>query len=56
MPLAELIYTTPEALEKIIVGLQEKGYRSVPVSQLIYTGDRVDQMIRQIEKYILGEQ
>ncbi|MDF2907871.1 MAG: hypothetical protein K0R34_3192 [Herbinix sp.] len=42
---------TPEALEKIIVGLQEKGYEIVPVSQLIYTGDyKVDQMGRQMEK------
>lgn len=42
---------TAEALEKIIVGLQEKGYEIVPVSQLIYTGDyKVDQMGRQIEK------
>ncbi len=42
---------TAEALEKIIVGLQEKGYEIVPVSQLIFTGDyKVDQMGRQIEK------
>jgi polysaccharide deacetylase family sporulation protein PdaB len=42
---------TAEALEKIIVGLQEKGYEIVPVSQLIYTGEyKVDQMGRQIEK------
>jgi peptidoglycan/xylan/chitin deacetylase (PgdA/CDA1 family) len=42
---------TAEALEKIIVGLQEKGYEFVPVSQLIYTGEyKVDQMGRQIEK------
>jgi peptidoglycan/xylan/chitin deacetylase (PgdA/CDA1 family) len=42
---------TPEALEKIVVGLQEKGYMIVPVSQLIYTGVyKLDQMGRQIEK------
>ncbi len=42
---------TAEALDKIIIGLQEKGYEIVPVSQLIYTGDyKVDQMGRQIEK------
>jgi polysaccharide deacetylase family sporulation protein PdaB len=42
---------TAEALEKIIVGLQEKGYEIVPVSQLIYTGEyKVDQMGRQIEQ------
>lgn len=42
---------TAEALEKIIVGLQEKGYEIVPVSQLIYTGEyKVDQMGRQMEK------
>ena len=42
---------TAEALEKIIIGLQEKGYEIVPVSQLIYTGEyKVDQMGRQIEK------
>lgn len=28
---------TADALEKLIVGLQEKGYEIVPVSQLIYT-------------------
>ncbi len=42
---------TADALEKIIIGLQEKGYDIVPVSQLIYTGDyKVDQTGRQIEK------
>ncbi len=30
---------TPGALEAVIVGLQEKGYELVPISQLIYTGD-----------------
>lgn len=30
---------TAEALEKIIIGLQEKGYEIVPVSELIYTGE-----------------
>ena len=29
---------TAEALEKVITGLQEKGYELVPVSELIYTG------------------
>jgi peptidoglycan-N-acetylglucosamine deacetylase len=42
---------TPEALEKIISGLWEKGYEIVPVSELIYKGDyKVDQMGRQLEK------
>jgi polysaccharide deacetylase family sporulation protein PdaB len=29
---------TPQALEDVITGLQEKGYELVPVSELIYTG------------------
>ena len=42
---------TPEALELIIVGLQDKGYELVPVSELIYTGEyKVDQTGRQIAK------
>lgn len=42
---------TVEALEKIIMGLQEKGYEMVPVSELIYTGDyKVDQTGRQFWK------
>lgn len=41
----------PEALEKVIVGLQEKGYELVPVSQLIHTGDyTVDHTGRQMKK------
>ncbi len=42
---------TPEALEGVIKGLQEKGYRIVPVSQLIYTGEcTVDHEGRQFRK------
>ena len=42
---------TPEALEGVIKGLQEKGYRIVPVSQLIYDGEfTVDHEGRQFEK------
>jgi peptidoglycan/xylan/chitin deacetylase (PgdA/CDA1 family) len=42
---------TPEALELIIVGLLDKGYKLVPVSELIYTGEyKVDQTGRQIKK------
>lgn len=29
---------TPDALESVIKGLQDKGYEIVPISQLIYTG------------------
>ncbi|MDF2544749.1 MAG: hypothetical protein K0S47_4467 [Herbinix sp.] len=37
-----------DALEKVIVGLKEKGYQLVPVSQLIHTGDyRIDHTGRQ---------
>ncbi len=42
---------TPEALELVIVGLQDRGYELVPISELIYTGDyKVDQTGRQIGK------
>jgi polysaccharide deacetylase family sporulation protein PdaB len=42
---------TPEALEGVIVGLQDKGYQIVPISQLIYTGKyTVDHTGRQFEK------
>lgn len=40
-----------EALEKVILGLKDKGYELVPVSELIYTGEYiVDQTGRQISK------
>lgn len=42
---------TAEALEPVIVGLQDKGYELVPISQLIYKGEyTVDQTGRQFEK------
>ena len=42
---------TPEALEKIIVGIQEKGYQIVPISQLIHTGEyTIDHTGRQFSK------
>lgn len=42
---------TVEALEAIIVGLQDKNYEIVPVSELIYTGDyKVDQTGRQFTR------
>ncbi len=42
---------TPQALEGIIVGLQDKGYQIVPISQLIYTGEyTVDHTGRQFGK------
>ena len=42
---------TAGALEKVITGIQEKGYELVPVSQLIYQGDyTVDKTGRQIGK------
>jgi polysaccharide deacetylase family sporulation protein PdaB len=42
---------TPDALDSIITGLQDKGYKIVPISQLIYTGDcRIDHEGRQFEK------
>lgn len=41
----------PDALEKVIIGLQEKGYELVPVSELIHTGEyTVDHTGRQMEK------
>ena len=43
-------YTT-EALEAVIVGLQDQGYEIVLVSELIYKGQyTVDKMGRQFEK------
>jgi peptidoglycan/xylan/chitin deacetylase (PgdA/CDA1 family) len=30
---------TSKALEAVIKGLQSQGYRIVPISQLIYTGE-----------------
>lgn len=30
---------TPEALERVITGLKDKGYELVPISQLIYKGE-----------------
>lgn len=45
---------TPDALEQVIKGLQDKGYEIVPVSKLLYTGEyAVDNTGRQIEKQIL---
>jgi peptidoglycan/xylan/chitin deacetylase (PgdA/CDA1 family) len=41
---------TLEALEAVIVGLQDKGYEIVPISELIYTGYSVDHTGRQFEK------
>lgn len=42
---------TPEALEGVIKGLQEKGYEIVPISELIYTGEyTVDKSGRQRKK------
>lgn len=42
---------TPEALEGVIKGLKEKGYRVVPVSELIYSGEyTVDKTGRQSSK------
>ncbi|HWT73212.1 MAG TPA: polysaccharide deacetylase family protein [Mobilitalea sp.] len=42
---------TPQALDAIITGLQEKGYELVPISQLIYTGSyTVNHEGRQFEK------
>ncbi len=42
---------TPEALEPMILGLMDKGYELVPISQLIYTGQyTVDQTGRQFAK------
>jgi peptidoglycan/xylan/chitin deacetylase (PgdA/CDA1 family) len=42
---------TPAALEAIIVGLKDKGYQIVPISQLIYTGEyTIDHTGRQFAK------
>jgi polysaccharide deacetylase family sporulation protein PdaB len=42
---------TPEALEAIIVGLKDKGYQIVPISQLIYPGEyTIDHTGRQFAK------
>lgn len=42
---------TPAALEAVIIGLQEKGYEIVPISQLIYTGEyTIDHEGRQFAK------
>ena len=42
---------TAQSLDKVILGLQEKGYELVPVSELIYTGKyEVDHTGRQIGK------
>lgn len=42
---------TAEALEAIIVGLQDKNYELVPVSQMIYSGEyTIDQEGRQFKK------
>ena len=30
---------TPEALERVITGLKDKGYTLVPISQLIHRGE-----------------
>ena len=41
---------TAEALEQLIVGLQEKGFELVPVSELIYREDyQIDAEGRQIQ-------
>jgi peptidoglycan/xylan/chitin deacetylase (PgdA/CDA1 family) len=42
---------TPEALELVIIGLQDKGYEIVPISDLIYKGQyMVDKTGRQFVK------
>lgn len=42
---------TPEALDRLITGLKEKGLEIVPLTQLIYTGEYgIDQQGRQFEK------
>lgn len=42
---------TPEALEAIIKSINEKGYRIVPISKLIYTGEyKIDSAGRQYTK------
>ena len=42
---------TPQALQAVITGLQEKGYEIVPISHLIYTGEyKIDHTGRQFAK------
>lgn len=42
---------TPEALERVILGLKEKGYELVPISQLIHRGEyTIDHTGRQHKK------
>ena len=42
---------TPEALERVITGLQDKGYELVPISQLIHKGEyTIDHTGRQHKK------
>jgi len=42
---------TPEALEKVIIGLKDQGYELVPISQLIYNGEyTIDHTGRQFAK------
>ena len=42
---------TPEALERVIIGLKDQGYELVPISQLIYTGEyTIDHEGRQHKK------
>ena len=42
---------TAEALESIILGLQEKGYELVPISELILPGEyTIDHEGRQLAK------
>jgi peptidoglycan/xylan/chitin deacetylase (PgdA/CDA1 family) len=41
----------PEALERVILGLKEKGYELVPISQLIHRGEfTIDHTGRQHKK------
>ena len=42
---------TPEALERVITGLKEKGYELVPISLLIHRGEfTIDHTRRQHKK------
>jgi len=42
---------TPEALEAVILGLKDKGFEIVPISQLICTGEyTIDHTGRRFEK------
>ena len=42
---------TPEALERVITGLKDKGYELVPISQLIHRGEfTIDHTGRQHKK------